>query len=81
MFYLTTHSTRFIYGYMASNSNDDDDDNDDKETRCGWRFFMAVTFIFYLRQKVIEFEYIFNSKKKTKTKKNYHPFNVILVCI
>ena len=59
MFYLTTHSTHFIYGYMASNSNDDDDDNDNKETLCGCRFFMAVTFMFYLRQKVIEFEYVF----------------------
>ena len=51
MFYLRTHSTHFIYGYMTSNSNDDDNDNGDKESRSVLRFFMNVTVSFSTSNK------------------------------
>ena len=49
MFYLTTHSTHFIYGYMASDMVKDYSDSK-RETRCrhmGYSFRLAARVILY----------------------------------
>ena len=50
MFYLTTHSTHFIYGYMASDIMVKNHSDSEKETRCrhiGYSFRLAARVILY----------------------------------
>ena len=50
MFYLTTHSTHFIYGYMASDIMVKDHSDSEKETRCrhmGYSFRLAARVLLY----------------------------------